>query len=943
MRARFKPSRFGVLVVVLLLLMPLLTVSGGSSAATPPQGSVGPSHTSRTWQGMVYPAQVTALPDECPPAADPANLRCDHYMLTVNVAASYWNTHTGGVDVTITWDSADDDFDLYVYDSQGNQVDSSGQSGTTSERVFIENAAGTYEVRVVPFMVVTSGYNGSATFVSRPGGPKPNPARATGGLAFGPATVVDPQRTEGEPLNFIDRRGNYWESGPWGTSTQQSFIHRSLDSGDQFNIVSPIALRPNPPPGGGDTDIVVDDVGNAYFTDLEGLVKIDASVSNDGGNTWRKNAAVEATSADDRQWYAIDNGPTGDAGDNTVFLVYREAALGSFIYSSPGSTGPTDPVGGLVYQLASDATGPVNTGAPCGQMRFDRVRRNLYYACADGDHIALAIGHVNPSQRTGIHFNVVNTPASPGGGPVGDIFPAVAIDRAGNVYVVWIDESDHNVYYAWSRDAGQHWSSPVHINGNDANSNVFPWAQAGASGDLVVAWYGSPTHLDSDNLPSWYNDRRAADDFPWYGYVSLIRNAASASPNFVQQRFTQAPMHYGQICNGGIGCTVSNGDRTMADFFGFTFDPDGAIRLVFNDTTSQHHGAHLFEVRQLAGPTALGTTLSKPRQANPMADKTGDAQWPHYGPAGPGRNQAQLDLTQLRIAQPNATTLRIEMTVRDLSSLMPPAGKTRAVWLTRFQALSRGDEGERAYRIFYVGMESTAGGAPSFFAGSGQSASDNVPGNGCITNTPENCKVVEYPVEVSASGKVSGNKISITVHIQGGFGANRPIFGDLLYNVTAFTLGRNNDSTDLYADVDATRAFNFQLNGTSVVPPPPEGCSGLTVSGSGALPTANGYSTEATFALNVCASLFGKVAYQDPGSNISFRSTRIDAILFDDDAHTAIINGEGILNDSARVTFRAAAVDQSADGSNDRFSISLSNGSTYGRGARLARGNIVIN
>ena len=56
-------------------------------------------------------------------------------------------------------------------------------------------------------------------------------------------------------------------------------------------------------------------------------------------------------------------------------------------------------------------------------------------------------------------------------------------------------------------------------------------------------------------------------------------------------------MHYGQICNQGSVCTVSNGDRTMADYFALLARPrPGAIQIVFNDTTSQHHGAHLYEI-----------------------------------------------------------------------------------------------------------------------------------------------------------------------------------------------------------------------------------------------------------------------------------------------------------------------------------------------------------
>jgi hypothetical protein len=69
------------------------------------------------------------------------------------------------------------------------------------------------------------------------------PRYVKGKLLFSPATVIDPQRTEGEPLNFIDSRTGYWETGPWGTSTQNSFIHRSAAGGLSFHIVSPIGLR----------------------------------------------------------------------------------------------------------------------------------------------------------------------------------------------------------------------------------------------------------------------------------------------------------------------------------------------------------------------------------------------------------------------------------------------------------------------------------------------------------------------------------------------------------------------------------------------------------------------------------------------------------------------------------------------------------------------------
>jgi hypothetical protein len=147
------------------------------------------------------------------------------------------------------------------------------------------------------------------------------------------------------------------------------------------------------------------------------------------------------------------------------------------------------------------------------------------------------------------------------------------------------------------------------------------------------------------------------------------------------------------------------------------------------------------------------------------------------------------------------STLRVKMAVADLAGMLPPPGKANAVWLARFQALSVGDFGEEAYRIFYVGAESTGGQAPQYFAGS----------TTCTDTTPGTCKVLDYPRTMAATGRVCGNTIQVDVPINGGFGIGLPV-GNQLYNVTAFTFGRN-DANDIYADVDASHSFDFALGG----------------------------------------------------------------------------------------------------------------------------------
>jgi hypothetical protein len=419
---------------------------------------------------------------------------------------------------------------------------------------------------------------------------------------------------------------------------------------------------------------------------------------------------------------------------------------------------------------------------------------------------------VNPGQRTGITFTTHALATSPGGS-VSNLFPPLSVDSAGNVYVVWSDPGDHNLYYAYSTNQGTSWSPTVKINAPPAKSNVFAWAEAGSPGNLVAVWLGNDSSTLSDNMPNFGSNPVGATAFPWFGYVALIRNANTPSPTFEQDRFTEKPMHYGQICNGGIGCTASMGDRVMADFLSVDLAPDGAIQIIFNDVSSQYHGAHLFLARQLTGPTAIGTTLSKPTPASPVFDPTGDAQVPHYSPTGAGANLPQLDFTQLSVTQPNATTLRVSMTLNNLSSLLPPAGKANAFWITRFQALSRDDtNATNVYRVFYVGAESVGGQTPIFFAGS---PTRDGPPAGCTTTTPGTCKVVQYPAEFtslttpSLTGTVNGNTICIDLPLSL-FGASRPI-GPTLYNVAAFSGGRNTVAADVYTEGDSTRSFDFTL------------------------------------------------------------------------------------------------------------------------------------
>lgn len=163
------------MALVVRVLMPfavglvfLLGLISGTAthAATPGAGTVDTTHPTFNWTGQSYTAANTIGP-ACPDATlDPTNSLCDHVILTVNIPASYWTNHTGGVEVAITWLDSANDFDLHVLDKDGNIVVESTSENTNSERVLIANAnsaAGPYQILVNPYSVIGSSYNGTAT------------------------------------------------------------------------------------------------------------------------------------------------------------------------------------------------------------------------------------------------------------------------------------------------------------------------------------------------------------------------------------------------------------------------------------------------------------------------------------------------------------------------------------------------------------------------------------------------------------------------------------------------------------------------------------------------------------------------------------------------------------------------------------------------------------
>src|SRR5947208_2621078 len=257
---------------------------------------------------------------------------------------------------------------------------------------------------------------------------------------------------------------------------------------------------------------------------------------------------------------------------------------------------------------------------------------------------------------------------------------------------------------------------------------------------------------------------------------------------------------------------------------------------------------------------------------------------------------------------------RERMRVANAASLQPPAGSTGIVWLTRWTALSVGDGGETSYRIFYTGARSVSGGDPTFFSGTGTSASPKgIPGNGCVTTTPQNCKIIEYPAEHSESGNLDRAKGNFVIDVPLSH-IGLPKAGDTLYSVTAFTFGEVSGNP-LLLDVDATAAFDVTLSVG-------HGHGGHKGDGHGTVTDDSG--NEARFSIFANDGQVGKVAFVDPTMGLVFQSAFIGSAVFD--GTTATIEGTGFIA-GAFGQFRIVLRDLANPGvGKDTFSIELSTG-----------------
>ena len=77
---------------------------------------------------------------------------------------------------------------------------------------------------------------------------------------------------------------------------------------------------------------------------------------------------------------------------------------------------------------------------------------------------------------------------------------------------------------------------------------------------------------------------------PWTAIFGQTTNGTSGTPSFNQTSASSKIMHVGGICTDGIFCSVTGGNRDLADSISIAIDRGGSAGLVWTDQGNVRHG-----------------------------------------------------------------------------------------------------------------------------------------------------------------------------------------------------------------------------------------------------------------------------------------------------------------------------------------------------------------
>ena len=543
-----------------LLVCLIATGAFGASFSGTLTATNGPASTGWSGGPLTGTLGYTGLVGISPPCN---SLVCDIYNLSLNIPPNFYSSFPNfGVHVTLTWNSNVQDLDLYVFDSAGSLVGAAATGGTTGEDADLGPLPpGSYQIQVVPASSLATTYSGTITIAQEPTSPSGKARYRVGNFTFASQVLARPPQTvnsspigpiffeqDAEPRVVHDLAGNIYVAAiqgvPAGTDTW-----KSMDAGKTFTYlgepdgtqaVAALGGGTGVGIGGGDEDIDVGSSGNVYLASLW-LGSVTNCASSDSATTWICNPIASDLPEDDRQWVA-------GYGSNVVYLTTKQ--LGTLDNSTPSIYVAKSLDGGKTFPLVTEVTKPIFGVQPGdqGNMVVDQRNGNVYmvFIGAYPNQVYLA-----KSVDGGQNWILKLIYQSASGTSLQHVFPAIAVDRGGNLHVVFNDGA--NSFLTSSADQGTSWTLPVKVN-NGANdkTSLEPWVIAGDAGKVDVFYYGTSA--------SNYLDSSAQ----WQVFMAQTQNAFAAVPTFYIKAATGV-MHQGAICVNGTAC--AEGTRNLLEYF----------------------------------------------------------------------------------------------------------------------------------------------------------------------------------------------------------------------------------------------------------------------------------------------------------------------------------------------------------------------------------------
>jgi len=488
---------------------------------------------------------------------------CDIYNLTLDIPSTFYSSNPNfAVHVTVGWSSNIQDIDVYVFDVNGNLVGASATGGTSSEDADLgQLPPGSYQIQIVPASCVATFYGGTISMVQELASPVGKVQYKLGNFTFTSQVLARPPQTinsnpatplfleqDAEPRVVHDPLGNIYVAAIQGVPAGTD-LWKSMDGGNTFDYLgepdgtqaaAAAGAGTGVGIGGGDEDITVGSSGKLALASLW-LGSVTNCASSDSATTWLCNPFASDLPEDDRQWLAF-------YGQNMVYLTTKQ--LGTLDNSTLTIYVAKSFDGGISFPQVAEVTKPVLGVQPGdqGNMVVDQSNGNVYmvFIGAYPNQVYLA-----KSTDGGLNWLLKLIYQSASGTSLQHVFPAIAIDRGGNLHVVFND--GRRSLLTSSRDQGASWTTPVQVNtGANAKTSVEPWVVAGDAGKLNIFFYGTSS--------SDYMDPNAQ----WQIFMAQTQNAFRNVPVLYIKPATGI-MHKGAICVNGTACP--NGTRNLLEYF----------------------------------------------------------------------------------------------------------------------------------------------------------------------------------------------------------------------------------------------------------------------------------------------------------------------------------------------------------------------------------------